>query len=400
MIALLLTGLMAQTTDDFSVEAVNRLALTPKLNGVLEADEWDTLSVGGGMTSFLQWEPGSLYIAGRVPAEQSARISLDLAQDGWLVGDDNLEITLSPEVRVRRLVQDTQEGARWVEEPLIARMIRAQAVPGADGWTFEMQWLSLESRLFQRNRQFNVRVEATPRDGLEAAAFLPRRTQPVRLAFDRARGLPDGMEWRPDHDVRTVIPGEGIKLRLTFVNKGDGQVGRVDLRTFGFASLFTGQKNLPFPRFDSKRRAFVDYEANVVDGAPLGFTRLIARLVRNDGQEAVIESSYQIADRISVTPELRVEKGEAGTPRIIRGDVILKSNTTASLRGKMFLDLPEGWALRRGNNADFRIWRARGEARMRVELVSPQGVSGLVPVPIRVQLGEKAISHTAYLVIE
>lgn len=113
----------------------------------------------------------------------------------------------------------------------------------------------------------------------------------------------------------------------------------------------------------------------------------------------MVETSYQIADVVSIEPELRVEPGKAGTPRILRGDVLLRSNTRRSLRGKMFFDMPEGWALRRGNDAEFRIWRSRDEARMRVELVSPPDSSGLVPIPIRVVVGDRTIERTAYVVI-
>jgi hypothetical protein len=320
--------------------------------------------------------------------------------DGWLVGDDNLEITVAPEVSVRRLIQDVQEGARWQNEPILAQMMRVQTSAREGGWAFELQWLALDAAQFKVGSEFNVRFDAAAKDGSEAQAFLPRRTVPVKLAFDRAVGLPEGMSWAPDHRVRTVVPGEQIRLRLTFLNKGEAQVGRVDLRTLGFASLFTASSNAPFPQFDNKKRAFVDYEARIAQGAPLGFTRLTAKIQRQDGQEATIESSYQISDTVTITPKLKLEKGEAGTPRIIRGEVVLRSNTPASQRGKMFFDLPQGWALRRGHDADFTIYRARGEAKMRVEIVSPQGVSGLVPIPIRIQMGEKAITQTAYLVLE
>lgn len=401
MIPLIFSGLLAlQQSEDLPAATSIRLAMTPKLNGVVEAEEWDPLMSTNGLASYLQWEPGSLYLAGNVPTGQQAKISVDLNGDGWIVGDDNIEITVSPELKVRRLIQDIQEGARWQDEPLLAQMMRVQTATNDTGWSYEIQWLGLNSKMFADGQTFNVRAEAVDPSAVEPQAFLPRKTLPVKLAFDRATGLPEGMSWSPDHRVRTVIPGEQIKLRLTFLNKGEGKVGRVDLRTMGFAALFTATANMPFPSFDKKNRAFVDYDAKVAAGAPFGFTRLTARLQREDGQEATIESSYQITDQLSILPNLKLEKGVAGTPRIIRGDVVLRSNTPGSLKGKMFFDLPQGWALRRGNDSPFSIYRARGQAKMIVELVSPQGVSGLTPIPIRIQMGEKAITQTAYLVIE
>lgn len=399
MISLLLSGLIAftQPTPTNSL----RLAMTPKLDGVLDAEEWDPFVSPEPFNGYLQWEPGVLYAAGTVEHGKEARLSFDFKGDGWTIGSDNLEVTVTQEgVRVRRLIQDVQEGARWQDEPLIAQSIVAKRGDSDTGWNFELQWRGLGDLSFEKGKKFNVRMEAFDQSGADVMAFVPRQTAPVELALDRAQGLPEGMSWAPEHIVRTVVPGQRIKLRLTFVNKGEDGLGRVDLRTLGFASLFTSSRQQPFPTLDKKKRAFLDYEAILSKDAPLGYTRLAAKIEKPNGDVATIESSYEISDVLTILPNLRVEKGQVGTPRIIRGDISLRSNTTGRLNGKMYFDVPEGWALRRGNDADFKIYRERGRVKMAVELVSPQGLSGLQAIPIRVQLGDKAITTTTYLVFD
>ena len=324
-----------------------------------------------------------------------------MKSDGWIIGDDNLEVTVTQEgVKVRRLIQDIQAGGRWQDEPLIEQAILCKTEASENGYTFELRWVGLDKASFQKGQKFNVRMEAREANGPEVMAFMPRFTAPVELALDRATGLPEGMSWAPDHKVRSVVPGEQIKLRLTFVNKGESGVGRLDLRTLGFASLFTSSHQTPFPAFDKKKRAFVDYQAVVANGAPLGYTRLAAKLEKPDGNVATIESSYQISDILTILPNMRVEKGQAGTPRIIKGEVKLQSNTSESLKGKMFFDLPEGWALTKGHDSGFGIYRERGQIKMGIELVSPDGLRGLQAIPIRIQIGEKTITTTEYLVFD
>ncbi len=400
MLALTLASLVVLPQEEpvFTIPNPNRLAISPKLNGVIEADEWDGLTTFDGIQSFMQWEPGAVYLAGEVPTGRSARISLDMNGDGWLVGNDNFEITLSPEPRVRRLLQDAQDGARWESAPDLADRLRVQTSETATGWQFELQWSELSPLTFSSGADFRIRIDSP--EGDSEVALAPRRMEPVQLVLDRALGLPEGMQWSPDHRIRTVVPGEQIRLRLTFKNEGPEKVGRIDLRTLGFASPFTVISNLPFPKFDRKRRAFVDYEARVAEGSPLGFNRLLARLVTENGAEATIETSYQVTDTVTITPNLRVEKGVADTPRIIRGDIKLVSNTIKSLKGKLNFDLPTTWAMRRGNESPFSIYRARGEAKMIVELVTPPIGVGVIPIPIRVEVNGQEVKQTAYVVID
>lgn len=400
MLQIMALALLAfQPVDDFAISTANRLALTPRLDGIIETEEWDALTEFQGVNSYLQWEPGSLYVAGRVPNGKSALISLDLNGDGWLSGGDNIEVLVSPSLRVRRLVESKQDGANWVSTNYLSDLVRVASANGNEFWSFETKILDTGIGEFKKGKTIGVRVEPVDPAAPEVAAFFPRRMQNVSLVMDRSFNLPEGVEWNPEFAARTVTPGQGIKLRLTFKNQGEINLGRIDLRTLGAAASFTSTKNLPFPGFDKKKRAFVDYEANVTAGAPIGYTLLNARVTREDGAESLIQSSYAISEVLQVEPKLKVEKGDIGAPRMISGDIILRSNTTNRLKGKLFLDVPTGWSVRRGNDSAVNIFNSRGISRQRVEIILPAGVQGLTPIPVRVQVGDRAVTQTVYVIV-
>jgi hypothetical protein len=84
---------------------------------------------------------------------------------------------------------------------------------------------------------------------------------------------------------------------------------------------------------------------------------------------------------------------------MISGDLILRSNTTNRLKGQLFLDVPTGWSVRRGNDANVSIFNSRGISRQRVEIILPAGVQGLTPIPVRVQIGDRAVTQTVYVIV-
>lgn len=394
------TQVVPPAVSQFSVSNPIRLAMTPKLDGIIEAEEWDPLATGVDGTTYMQWEPGVLYFAGTSQSASGVKISLDLNGDGWLAGDDNYEVRLTPQFSMRRLINDATTGASWAEVPLVADTVQLATANEGTGFRYELQIPDTVLPKFKLGQNIGVRVDAIGDVSAEPAPYAPRQTSTVRLAMERASGIPAGLEWAPEYITRTVSPGQAIKIRLNFVNKGEGKVGRIDLRTSGFASVFTGIQNLPFPEFDRKGRAFVDYDARVANGAPFGYTVLNARLTNVDGTETSIQSSYRITDILNIEPNLKLDGGKPGEPRVVKGEILLRSASENGIKGKTIVDAPEGWAVRKGGVQNFSIYQSRGLARIRVELIVPAEFTGLVPLPIRVQVGEREIEKIAFIVIK
>src|SRR4051794_27770199 len=75
-----------------AVAESNRIAVTPKINGKLDEEEWDPLASDAATKTFFQWEPGRLHAAAAVPNGEDMVVSIDARGNGWLIGSDNLEI--------------------------------------------------------------------------------------------------------------------------------------------------------------------------------------------------------------------------------------------------------------------------------------------------------------------
>src|SRR5258706_9110170 len=74
-----------------SVAEPDRLALTPKLDGKIDPEEWDELTSQSAPT-YLQWQPGAIHAAATLAKDQVMVVSLDLSNNGWLQGKDNVDV--------------------------------------------------------------------------------------------------------------------------------------------------------------------------------------------------------------------------------------------------------------------------------------------------------------------
>src|SRR5205823_4110280 len=138
----------------------------------------------------------------------------------------------------------------------------------------------------------SARVDAVPEDAAETASYIPRLLTPLQFAYKRATGLPGGVFWEAQHAGQFVVPGGTLRLRYTF--KGDDSAGltRVALRSEGFAKDSTSSLEIPFPKFDKKNRAFVDYNTKVAPDASEGYRIARCLITSKDGGTAMGQASF------------------------------------------------------------------------------------------------------------
>lgn len=394
LLALFLIG-QPQT---FEVPVFNRLAMTPVIDGQIGTEEWDHLADFMSLRSYMQWEPGALYLAGDVPTGYGARMVLDLERGQRSRRSGPLEIMLvpspdGPRVQLRTL---QLKDMRWVRDDLLERLVQVAIEPTGNRWRFELRFTPLDGARLQFDQQVGVRVEPI---GVGAFGAATAELAPVRLALDRSFGLPVGVTWNPEIPLRTVTPGESINLRLNFRRESDWAPQRVEMRTLGSAAELTPSIAGPFPTFDRRGRAFLDYRASVHENASPGYSVLLSRVIDKEGKTSIIQSSYNIAPQLSFStskPEFR--KQPDGSIRTLF-DLTIRSNGSNSLRGKVFTDVPEQFEVTRGNDAGFLIYHSRGSAKARVDFRGPADY-GIVPVQFRVQVGERVFNHTVFVRLE
>lgn len=402
LLATIALALQSPYSDRYEVKDPLRIALTPQLDGRLTETEWDPLSDSGANPTFLQWEPGVLYAAMRLPAGKEMVASLDMAGDGWLVGDDNLELRMSMSgsdlvIAARKLDATDRNGPKWQDLSDVSGIVSGVGASEGEFWLAEFKLLPVAFTQINQGDRIGVRFDAQTPGSVVSEPFLPRSTALLTLQFDRSRNLPSGLEWSPQFIARSVVPGDSIKIRLNFKNPGAALLKTIAMATEGFGQDNVSASIQPFPPFDKKGRSFVDYQTLVPAGARIGWRLLRAKVVIENMPDADVATSYLISNPVLFDVNLPKNLiAEAGS-QVIKGSVYLRSQTSKRLDGRFTLEVPEGWTVTSGGDAKFTIYQSRGSYRVGVTLISKQGAQGLIPLKLKAVVGDAVSERTIYL---
>ena len=393
----------APFVSSFSVRETVRMALTPKLDGKLSEEEWDRFAIIDGVQTYFQWQPSKLHAAATLPVGKDLVASFDLNGDGWLVGADNVEVRVSwnagaPSVRERILDATDLSQPKWVDLPPTTTAVEVGSSSSGSTWTVEFSAEDPARGVFptEPKSTFALRFDAVDASA-SPPALSPRVLSLVRLGMERASGLPDGVVFKPEYAVKSVVPGESNQVRLTF--QGDNTLGlkTIEVRTEGLGREFAQAKTLPFPSFDRKGRAFVDYDTLLSPKAPLGYRLVRGTLTDGTGKQMLVQCSYQVAEPVSFEmpppPKLKSKVEE----QKIRVSIYLKSNTAQRIDGLFVVQPPSGWKVVAGNGAGFLIYGSRASARKAVEFLVPAGAKGAFPLKVTARIGLLDVSDTLWV---
>lgn len=385
------------------VRQVNRIALTPQLDGVIAEEEWERLNAGGDHPSFFQWEPDTLYFAAKAKVGEAIVVSLDYNGDGWLIGDDNIEFRMEMvngtlTSQMRRLDGTDPQGPRWTDKEIMGQSFRAAVSQEGDVWAIESAWTPFFDQSPEAGRIVGIRIDPRPVGEVEAAAFLPRTMSFVGLRWDNSENLFVGLAWQPGFRVRSVARDDGLKVRYEFTQSADCPVLKsVSFRGEGLAREDISTLTNPFPSFNSRGRAGMDYASQIGQSATSGYRVLRATVVASDGSESILRSSFRISDLVDFDvrlPKVLEAKVEA---QIVRGSVVLDSQGFGRVEGTFSVIAPPEWTVTKGKDEKFLIYHSRGVARMPVELVVPNGTRGVFPLTFRATVGERVMTKTIFM---
>ncbi len=400
--AILQTATQAPFSRPVAVPELNRLAMTPKIDGKIDPDEWDPLTSSDNVKTFLEWEPGMLYLAAKLPLNQDLVFSLDREADGWLIGNDNLEIRVSlkdgkPVITARGLNGTGTEGPHWFETPGWAKAATISASFETGAWTFELALQDPGVSLLPGNPSaMGVRIDTLPTDNPPTEAFLPRAMTKIFNVFDRAAGLPEGLTWKPEIKFRSIVPGDTFRMRNTFQGNNDLKIRRIEMRTEGDARDFTTSQGNPFPEFDRKNRAYVDYVTKMEKGLRNGWFVQRSTATTADGISAIMQSCFRSAPLLDfdMPREIINTKPEK---RVLRFSILLRSNSINRLDGVLVIVPPNGWRVMRGSDRSFIIPTPRAVSRKTFELEIPAKATGVFPITFRADIGGKMLEGTEWL---
>lgn len=398
-----------QTNNPFSkpfvVSEPKRLALSPTIDGVLRPEEWDPLSVDEKekLNTFFQWEPGMLHLAAKAPLGSDVIISLDRDANGWLVGNDNLEIRVTlkdgkPVASYRGLDGGGAEGPHWFASPGWELSSVISASSETNFWSFELTLIDPGVDLIPKDSgdAIGLRFDQVPLNSPATEAFLPRACTKLFLEYDREEGLPVGLNHKTEARYRSSVPGDFVRLRHTFNGNNDLKVKRIVMGTEGPSKDFTTGVSVPFPEFDRKNRSYIDYNTQLRKGVREGWYLQKSEVSTSDGVTGIIESSFRAApfldfdlsnERFETQPQTRVQ----------RVSVFLRSNSTKRLDGALLIDPPAGWRVIRGSDRTFIIPNPRGSIRRTFELEIPAKAEGVFPIKFTADLAGHPISQVRWI---
>lgn len=396
----------ARLAAPFQVIETTRLAITPVIDGRIDPEEWDPLgtTADGGKT-FFEWEPGQLHGAAIVPLGHDAVFSFDLDADGWLHGKDNLEVRLSmasgkPTATIRIVDATNPDGPVWRTFPGIEQAATVAATSDAANTTYEFTFADPGLGILPTDAgdRVGLRVDDPLSTDPPLDAFIPRIMTPVTLAYSRDAGLPAGVKFKVENPGRYYVPGERERIRLLFNGSDAAKLQQLALSTEGPAKNDTSSMTAPFPPFDAKGRAYVDFDTGIRETASIGFRVLKGTLTSADGVSAILETSYRISPPVDVTMVTQPIK-VAANDRSIRMAYYLHSNSGHPLAGAVSLTVPMPLKLVNTVEQKFEMATGRARGRQGFEVYVPAKTTGTFVVHFTGEAGGKPIDQVGYITI-
>jgi len=392
-------------SSSFNIAEPNRIALTPKIDGNLDVEEWDPLSTSPDMKSYFQWEPSKLHIAAQVPTGHDLIASFDLHANGWLIGKDNLEVRLSnanSTVTIACRIMDGTgiAGPKWIDVPGMVLSSTAAAITNGPTTTFEATIVDPGLGILpsEAGVKMLMRMDDPMSTDPPAPAYLPRSLSPVTLVYQRSAALPPGLHFNAEGLARSSVAGETMKLRLTFNGNNSMKLQRLEMESEGFAKNETNGLKSLFPKFDDKGRAYVDYTTPIADTSPVGYRLLRATLFTADNINAVMEASYRIGPVVDFDIPLQI-MAVAPLDRSVRFSFYAKSNSVKQAKGDVTISIQDPLRVLNGADHKISISSNRGNDRQTFELFLPPNTSGTFPVKFSSVINGKKMEQVRYITI-
>ena len=334
---------------------------------------WDILygiegspSGGGARTTYFDWDNEYLYFAVETTGPvRDARFDIDLLNDGWLKGADNLAIIVTPPAEgastapkflARRfdLVQN-KNAPVWAASPIAESDIKVQAGKTPQGTYVVTVALPRTETLNAPRKpgtEIGVRIDAGTLPAFQNEAVLIPVRPLLRLILADAISASDGSVKANVSVAKSEILPQG-ELKATVEIKNDGtmpvRLNRLFLRGAGGVSgtLLDDQKFAGVeigPGKSIKR----DLKSNVPPGAKIG-TYVLAGGAEMDGKTVTALVSFDEIEPYAVSVEAEdkpVPAGSiAGVPTVREVRVQVKSRTNVRTTAQVKLVLPAGWTL-------------------------------------------------------
>ena len=358
-----------------------RLKLRPTLDGEIRENEWTPLytvsdqPVNG--TMYMNWDDDNLYVAARMDRPGWFVINLDANGDGWLRGQDNLEVLIAP------------VGAAGVS-PVTVRLLDAGVNRDAPVWNdaiVDPTSIGLASR---QQGAGQVIEAAIPRNtaGLTLRAgaqigfrgdFLPAATAPaatapyephllldVTLAEAKVVAAP-GLVPRLTFEDSVLVPGQTLRATLDLSNQLEKprSIRSVTWSGVGASEAYVKLlREVNVPDVKGLNTLRLRYTSPLPDNSVPGFYQFVVSATLDDGTVVSSTASFSIEEAFSIVVEADPTEVALIGPTQVKLQVTLVSPAPGFKRAQVELKPPVSWEVKGKPVRSVNIHRENGVAKV------------------------------------
>lgn len=389
---------------------IQRIKRTPTLDPAAGLEgNWDrlyTVKDGAGVrTTYFNWDADNLYVAQEMPEPKVARFDLDLKDDGWLRGADNLTVQVesfpgtgvsTPDFVAYRFdtVQNRDQPV-WAYPPIPKDQIKVRAgrtprntyavivaIPRSEDMGLERKTgISLGIR-FDAGELTDPTADA----GTVSVRPMLRLTLQDTVSAQTASGL----VVKVTLDTNEVAQGDGIKATLEVTNptKNTLKVGRMFLRGYLSSSTLVDESKYTDAELLPGKSLKRELRSNVSPSAPLGTVAFVGGVETDTGVVGAL-TSFDKVEPYGVTFELEPRPifgaGETAQGDVRTAKILIRSRVRAKDKAVVTLALPAGWRLTDGKTPDERTLNFKGDI---------QGVYYKILIPANANPSEYTVNAT------
>ena len=368
-----------------------RLKRRPAIDGIIAANEWDPFYTIGPAavngTVYLNWDEENLYIAARTDQPAWTVINLDTSGDGWLRGNDNVELVLgplhgagAPPISARQLDGGGKDMPVWNETSLEPGKIKFSSRALANGQAVELAipsgWASLNTKVMSK---LGIRVDFLPATTTPAPTppYEPHLLLEVALVETQVVSAA-GVTPRLTLSDSRLTPGEELRATVELRNDNgpERRVRAIHWKGEGAAQdLLRSIREVNLPPLAGQKSLNLKYSSVLPDSTVYGAYQLSCLAELEGGGTAAATASFTVVEPFVISMPNEPESVSSGIVERIRVPIEITSALSRYEKAHISIDVPAGWSVDGRDQKRFDVAREDSTFRVSFFVNPPAGVN-------------------------
>lgn len=365
---------------------------------------------GDAPVTYLDWDSDALYVAAIVPNGSDLVLSFDGNNDGFLIGNDNLELRVkvgqTPSLTARIMDGNNRVAPTWLDASGYVSA-SAVSVQPHDG-TSQVVLLKIVDPGYgivvpKVGSKLAMRVDLIASAAGPTEAFLPRALTQLSFVTHQAVVAQAGIEATIDPDRLQSSPGTTTEMPWNFSSTPTTNLVGVATSMEAPNTDLASQTITPLPALDAKFTTGVSQLMTLSSAVKPGVAVLDAEVTGKVGAGATATAikhrfSFTINDDIEIDASSFKTVLSPKNPNIT-STLKLYSHTDKRVQGSFEVIPPTDWRVIKGTGEPFYIYSRKGHAVRGFVLAPPPGAKGSFPIILRALVPGKTFVKTIWITI-